>query len=203
MKLKKFILTLIIAVALISVGMLYIFKEVLYKDNTNNPLKVLAINYQDKYMESVNTFIAEADHQMQVVYDGMTMEQLAAKLDRYLASDLAGKGYLYASRCLELGVDPYLAVAISMHETGCKWGCSTLVKQCNNVGGQVAAPRCGNGNYKYYATLDEGIIGFIDNIYYNYVAYGLLTPDQMNPKYAADPNWAMRVNNYIEQIRQV
>jgi len=203
MNLRKIILTLITAIALISVGMVYIFNKVLYQNVSNNPIKLLAINSRDKYNQSMDAFIADAEHQIEIVYDGMTMEELAAKLDRYLTSDLAGKGYLYASHSIKMGVDPYLAVAISMHETGCKWGCSTLVRQCNNVGGQVASPRCGSGNYKYYETLDEGIMGFIDNIYYNYVSYGLLTPNQMNPKYAADPNWAMRVNNYIEQIKQV
>ena len=69
-----------------------------------------------------------------VVYDNMTMEELSAKLDRSLNSDLLGKGYLFASKSLELGVDPYVAVAIVLEETGCKWNCSNLVKQCNNVG---------------------------------------------------------------------
>ena len=56
-----------------------------------------------------------------------------------------------------------------MHETGCTWGCSKLVKECNNVGGQKGTPSCNGGSYKAYNTLDEGIIGFLDNIYYNYI----------------------------------
>ena len=31
------------------------------------------------------------------VYDGMTVEELASKLDRSLKNELSGKGYLYAS----------------------------------------------------------------------------------------------------------
>lgn len=132
------------------------------------------------------------------VYEGMTIDELAAKLDRTLSSDLAGKGYAYASAAIELGVDPYLAVAISMHETGCTWNCSYLAKECNNVGGQKGS---GCGEYRSYDTIEEGIYGFVLNIKNNYVDYGLLTAEEMNPKYAEDPLWASKVNKYIEKIR--
>ncbi len=133
-----------------------------------------------------------------IVYEGMTMNELASKLDRFLKNDLSGKGYLYASYALEKGVDPYLAVAISLEETGCNSDCSTLVKSCHNVGGMKGS---GCGMYGYFDTLDAGIKAFIDNIYRNYVAYGLTTADTMNPKYAENPAWAANVNNYISIIR--
>ena len=137
-----------------------------------------------------------------IVYDNMTIEELAAKLDRSLNSTLAGKGYLFASTSLELGVDPYLAVAIVLEETGCKWDCSGLVKQCNNVGGQKGGNvKCNGGSYRYYPTLDEGIYGFIDNLARNYYAVGLTTPEAMNSKYAESKTWATKVNNYIAAIR--
>ena len=137
-----------------------------------------------------------------IVYDGLTLNQLAEKLNRSLKAEVSGKGYLIASHALELGVDPYLATAIMLHETGCNSGkCSTLVTSCNNVGGQKGGPSCGNGSYKVFPTLDEGIIGFIDNLYNNYVAYGLTTAETMNSKYAASTTWAAQVNNYIAMIR--
>lgn len=133
-----------------------------------------------------------------IVYDNMTLNELADKLNRTLSSDLSGKGMLFASYSIELGVDPYLAVAISMHETGCTWGCSYLAKECNNVGGQKGV---GCGEYRAYDTLDEGIYGFIANIKNNYVDYGLLTAETMNPKYAEDPEWNVKVNKYVEKIK--
>lgn len=133
-----------------------------------------------------------------IVYENMTYEELVDKLNRTLSSDLTGMGYAYATYSLELGVDPYLAVAISMHETGCTWNCSYLLKTCNNVGGQKGE---GCGEYKAYDTLEEGIYGFILNIKNKYVDYGLLTAEQMNPRYAEDPMWASKVNKYIEKIR--
>jgi len=136
--------------------------------------------------------------QPEIVYDGLTLEELASKLDRSLKNELSGKGYLYASYSLEKGVDPYLAVAISLEETGCNWNCSRLVKSCNNVGGMKGS---GCGSYGAWSTLDDGIRAFIDNIYRNYVAYGLTTADTMNPKYAENPRWSTNVNNYITRIK--
>ena len=120
------------------------------------------------------------------------------KLNRTLSSDLSGKGESFAKYSIDLGVDPYLAVAIAMHETGCTWNCSYLAKTCNNVGGQKGS---GCGEYQAFETLEDGIYGFILNIKNKYVDYGLMTADEMNPKYAEDPTWSSKVNNYIEKIK--
>ncbi len=136
-----------------------------------------------------------------IVWDGLTMEELTDKLNRMLNSTLSGKGEIFATHSLELGMDPYLAVAIVLQETGCQWNCSYLVNACNNVGGQKGSPGCDGGSYKAYSTLDEGIIGYLDNLYYNYYAYGLTTAEAMNPKYAESTAWAYNVNSYIEKIK--
>lgn len=132
------------------------------------------------------------------VYDNMTLDELASKIEKSLNSTISGKGYLIASYSLEKGVDPYMATAIILQETGCKWECSYLVKTCNNVGGQKGS---GCGSYSYFNSLDEGIMAFIDNLYKNYINYGLTTPETINPKYAADQNWSVNVNKYIESIK--
>jgi len=133
-----------------------------------------------------------------IVYDGKTLNELSETLNKSLYSTIEGKGYLIASYSLEKGVDPYMATAIILHETGCKWGCSRLVRECNNVGGQKGK---GCGSYSYFNSLDEGIKAFIDNLERNYVSHGLTTPEKINPKYAEDPNWAKNVNKYIENIK--
>lgn len=134
--------------------------------------------------------------QKKIVYDGMTMEELTAKLNKNLKSTLAGKGNIYAKYAIEYEVDPYLAVAISLHETGCNAECSNLVKTKNNVGGMM-----GSNGALSFETLDIGIEKFIKNIKTNYYDYGLKTPEEMNPKYAASKTWAAKVNNYIETIK--
>lgn len=134
-----------------------------------------------------------------IVYDGMTLSQLAAKLNKSLKSNLKNKGYLVASYSLKKGVDPYVATAIMLHETGCEHGCSTLVKKCNNVGGMKGN---GCGSYSAFSSLDTGIKKFIDNLSKNYYAYGLNTPAKMNKKYAADKSWSKKVDAYVKKIKK-
>lgn len=136
-----------------------------------------------------------------IVYDGLTMNELADKLNRSLGSTLSGTGYTFASKSLSLGIDPYLAVAIVLHETGCKWECSYLVQACNNVGGMKGDPGCGGGSYKAFSTLDEGIDSYLNNLYRNYYAYGLTSPDTIGPKYAASTAWPSKIYYYMDTIR--
>lgn len=138
------------------------------------------------------------------VYDSLTIEELSAKFDRLLGTSyLQGKGYLISSYSLTKGVDPYVALAIILHETGCGGtnSCSRLVIACNNVGGQKGSPGCNGGAYKAFPTLDEGIIGFINNLYKNYYGVGLVTIDTIAPKYAESPTWASKIHWYVEKIR--
>ncbi len=143
----------------------------------------------------------EAYLQSLIVYDGLTMDELAAKLDKNLKSTLAGKGRLFAEYSLEIGLDPYLAVSIVLLETGCNWECSGLVKQCNNVGGIKGSPGCWGGAYQKYSSLDTGIKSFMDLLYNNYYSKGLKTPEQINPKYAESKTWAQKVNKYMEKVK--
>lgn len=138
-----------------------------------------------------------------IVYDELTMDELVEKLNRNMSSNISGMGNVYASYALEIGIDPYLALAITLHETGCNGtsGCSKLVRECNNVGGQKGSPSCNGGSYKKYDTLEEGIKGYMDNIKKNYYDYGLTTPESMNKKYAESTTWAEKVNKYIDKIK--
>ena len=133
-----------------------------------------------------------------IVFDGKTLQQIADQLNKSLNSDIYGKGNLIASKSIEYGIDPYMATAIILQETGCKWNCSALVKNCNNVGGQKGS---GCGSYNYFESLDAGIEAFISNLYRNYIAQGLTTLEAINTKYAASTQWAVQVNNYMESIK--
>ena len=139
--------------------------------------------------------------QEKIVYDGLTKQQLVDKLNKNLNATIAGTGELFANYALELGMDPYLAVAIVLHETGCSWDCSNLVKACYNVGGQKGSPGCGGSSYIAYSSLEEGISSFMHNLYDKYYSLGLTTPETINPKYAASTTWASSINNYINKIK--
>lgn len=135
------------------------------------------------------------------VFEGLTLEELGAKIDRNLSGYIAGKGELIASYCIEKGIDPYIATAIILHETGCRAKCSKLVEVCNNVGGQKGRPGCGNGAFKRFDTLDDGIRGFVNNLYKNYYAYGLTTVETIAPKYSEGNTWAGKINWYVNVIK--
>lgn len=137
----------------------------------------------------------------EIVYDGLTLEELSAKIERNLNSDISGYGQVFASKSVELGLDPYLAVAIMLHETGCKWNCSYLMRECNNVAGMKGNPGCAGGPYKKFDTLEEGIDAFLTYLYKNYYSKGYTTPEQIGPRYAEDKAWPSKINNYINQIK--
>lgn len=136
------------------------------------------------------------------VYDGLTLEELGEKLNRHLGDDyVAGKGPLIAQLCLETGVDPYIAVAIILHETGCGTKCSNLARYCNNVGGQKGSPGCNGGSFKKFDTLDDGIKGFINNLSKNYFSQGRTTVETIAPKYCEGNTWAGKINYFVNKIR--
>jgi len=169
------------------------------EDNEN--IDVLLKNKIGRIIENKKEKDYEEYLKSLIVYDGLTMDELAEKLERNLKSDLDGTGRLFAEYSIELGLDPYLAVSIVLLETGCNWECSQLVKQCNNVGGIKGSPGCWGGSYKKYSSLEVGIKSYMDLLYNNYYKKGLRTPEQINPKYAESKTWAKKVNKYIEKIK--
>ena len=136
------------------------------------------------------------------VYDGLTIEELGEKLNRHLGNDyIAGKGPLLAKLCIEKGVDPYIATAIILHETGCGSKCSNLTRYCNNVGGQKGSPGCNGGAFKKFDTLEEGFEGFVNNLSKNYFAQGRTTVETIAPKYCEGNTWAGKINYFVNKIK--
>lgn len=136
-----------------------------------------------------------------IVFDNMTLSELSDKLNRSMKDTLSGKGELLASYSLEKGVDPYIALSIILLESGCNSGrCSGLTRNCYNFGGQKGTPSCNGGSYKTFASVDDGLKGFIDNLS-GYYAKGLDTPEKMNSRYAESSTWAMKVRNYERNIK--
>ena len=133
------------------------------------------------------------------VYGGMTLEEVAAQINKSLKNDVTNKGMVIASKCIELGVDPFIASAIILHETGCGQNqCSNIARNCFNFGGQKGA---GCGAYKKYNSVDEGLEGMISNLYRNYYSRGLVTVETIGPKYAESDTWISKINWYVNKIR--
>ena len=199
------VILMAVVISMSLIGTTHYVTKTKAEEANNNVELLLSDNILNESVENISDTTELNDENNanveEIVYDGLTRQELIDKLNRNMNSTIAGKGELFADYALELGLDPYLALAIVLHETGCSWDCSTLVKTCNNVGGQKGNPGCGNSSYMAYPTLDDGIRGYMDNLYNNFYALGLTTPETINPKYASSTTWASKINYYIEKIR--
>lgn len=155
---------------------------------------------EDYLLKEVNMEVAPASVLRIEVYEGMTLEELAEKINHSLKNDIAGKGNVIAAKCIELGVDPFVATAIILHETGCgQNACSQIARNCYNFGGQKGS---GCGAYKKYNSVDEGLQGMIQNLYNNYYSKGLTTVETIGPRYAESGTWVSKINWYVGRIRE-
>lgn len=215
-------LLIIVAVLMVSVGLRLQEKVSIksnddltfYEVNTNNITaseNVLSKNDMLQYRVD-NSSITESEMETAPasvlvpprieVFDGLTIEELTTKLDKNLGNDImGGKGYFIATNCIEKGVNPYIATAIILHETGCGTKCSNLARYCYNVSGQKGRPGCNGGSFKKFDSLDDGIMGLINNLYKNYYSVGLDTVEKIAPKYAEGNTWAGKINYFVNKIK--
>ncbi len=198
----------LIVIALIIIGVTDKNSFIEYS-NSNNKVLATSVNLaggnnkvEEVEMETTNTAkINVASATQGDIYSGQTVEEIAAQLNKHLGNDmLKDKGELIAHYSISLGVDPYLATAVMLHESGCHSKCSGLTRTCYNVAGQKGAPSC-NGGYKRYSSIDEGIKGAIFNLYKNYYAKGLNTVEKIGPRYAESSAWTGKINGYINKIK--
>lgn len=200
---QKTILLVVIAVINCIVGGGIIKNSIVSKSQKEKDYTAIlefgqVLHIDEEELLAYTEIIEEKKEAERIVYDNMTLEELSNKLERSLNDDLKGKGQLIASYSIEKGVDPYLATAIMLQETGCTWKCSTIVKKCNNVGGQKGK---GCGSYSSYPTLDKGITSFIDSLSKNYISKGITTTKEINKRYAADKTWHEKIDAYILKIK--
>lgn len=165
------------------------------KKTVNNSVDLIQFVKENDIVNNAPTLVILEEEKEKVLYRGLTRDQVVEKSSKFLNSTLQGTAEFFVDYSIQMGVDPLVAVSIVLQETGCYWSCSYLVNHCYNVGGMM-----GMNGYICFSSLEEGIKAYVDNLYYNYVAYGLVTPETMNHKYAEDPLWGQRVNAYIEKI---
>jgi hypothetical protein len=165
------------------------------KKTVNDSVDLIQFVKENDIVNNAPTLVILEEEKEEVLYRGLTRDQVVEKSSKFLNSTLQGTAEFFVDYSIQMGVDPLVAVSIVLQETGCYWSCSYLVNHCYNVGGMM-----GMNGYMCFSSLEEGIKAYVDNLYYNYVAYGLVTPETMNHKYAEDPLWGQRVNAYIEKI---
>lgn len=167
--------------------------NLMIKENNKDNLK------ENPFLKEIKVETTNASILRQEVFEGMTLDELAEKINRTLKNEISGQGYTIANKCIELGVDPYIATAIIMHETGCgQNSCSNIARNCFNFGGQKGS---GCGAYKKYNSIEEGLEGMITNLYNNYYSHGLNTVESIGPRYAESNTWVSKINWYVNKIR--
>ena len=197
----------IISILMISMGVLVFSKEKSlklemdnreYSDaNVLNTSNVQArIDTSSLDLKQMNMNAANASLIRIVVFDNLTMEELSAKLNRVVGGAMSGKGNLIATESIKRGVDPYVATAIMMHETGN--GTSSMCRTCFNFGGQKGS---GCGAYQRFSSTDEGLTRMIDNLYRNYYAKGLTTIESIGSRYAESTTWPSMIHKYVNKIK--
>jgi len=174
---------------------------------------ILVNNYQeekqldDKFsINSLSMYINSfenryTDYREKNYYNNEHIDDISKKLNRYLNSVMENKGNYIVESSLALGIDPYLVAAIILQETGCAWNCSSLTVKCNNVGGNVGSPSCPGSRYRKFDTIEDGI-DFAINKVNSYYKKGLTTPKEIGPKYATDPTWSKKIQNYINKLKK-
>ncbi len=160
----------------------------------DDQINVSLIDFKDEvseYQEYYRTHYFKGEH----------IDDIAKKIEKYFNSNLNGKGYFVAEYSLSVGLDPYLAAAVMLQETGCYWTCSKLMKSCNNVAGNKGRPSCNGGSYRKFSTLNDGI-KFAINKLNSYYKKGKKTPAQINPYYAESKTWHINVEKYMKKIKK-
>ena len=165
--------------------------------NANKPQEEKIV--ETKNTTDINMEVAKAGVLREEVYEGMTLDEVANQLNKSLKNEISGKGMFIASKSIELGVDPFIATAIIMHETGCgQNSCSHIARTCYNFGGQKGS---GCGAYQRYGSVEEGLEGMISNLYRNYYARGLTTIESIGPRYAESGEWISKINWYVGRLK--
>ena len=130
-----------ISIITISLIVIITFVYVFYLINKTNKLNTMYAyqnnninsNIEQEEINEETTSLEVQEPEIVTVYEDYTMEELSEQLEKSLNSDISGYGSFIANYTIEKNVDPFLATAIMLHETGCTWNCSSLVKNCHNV----------------------------------------------------------------------
>ena len=184
---------------------LLIFSNLIYATVINSTINnINDYSYIDTQVEvAMSEFtLKEEEYQQELYFNGEHVDDIGKKIEKYVNSTLNGKGQFIAEYSISVGLDPYLAAAVMLQETGCYWTCSRMVKTCNNVGGNKGKPSCNGGSYRKFNTIEDGI-KFAINKLNSYYKKGKTTAKEINPHYAQDKTWYKKVNKYMKKIKSV
>lgn len=177
------------------------------KNKTLNDGMTIAKNQMSVLSKMPKTSTTSTSSSSTSVKVGGGKNVTASQLDSMLGGVLKGHGADYLKYSQQYNVDPALAAAISISETG--HGTSYAARVQNNPGGIMDW----NNNWKtvkQFSSLEEGIKYQIKNLKDTYISQGLTSIEAIGSKYAPigasnDPNnlnknWIPTVTEYYNKM---
>ena len=130
------------------------------KKTVNNSVDLIQFVKENDIVNNAPTLVILEEEKEEVLYRGLTRDQVVEKSSKFLNSTLQGTAEFFVDYSIQMGVDPLVAVSIVLQETGCYWSCSYLVNHCYNVGGMM-----GMNGYMCFSSLEEGIKAYVKTMY--------------------------------------
>ena len=120
------------------------------------------------------------------------------RLEKYLSSHnspMAQAASYFVKEADRLGLDWRLVAAISGNESLFGW-----YIPYNSYNGWGWGVWTGTNYGANFQNWEEGITAVSEGLKTDYIDQGLTTVDQIGQKYAADPEWAWKVNHFMDEI---
>ena len=162
--------------------------------------------YLGKHEDNTSSDPEKENNEQEIVntnYDGESIETIGQKMNKIFdKTQLEGLGEFIAKTSINKSVNPYLIGGIILESTNCKYDCSVLLKQCNNVSGYKDSPGCFGGSYKKYNTKEDSITDLVSRISKDFYTKDVQTPLKMFKSYGKDEVWAFKVNRYMDELKK-
>jgi hypothetical protein len=137
-------------------------------------------------------------------FNGESIEAIGKKIDKYCEkTSLEGYGEYIAKTSIYKSVNPYLISGIILESTNCKNECSVIYKECNNATGMKGSPGCFGGSYKEYKQVEDSISDIVNKISEKFYTPEMQAPYKMYKDYGKNSSWALKVSNYMEEIKRM
>jgi hypothetical protein len=155
-----------------------------------SPLKVRAFE-ETKQTYQTATLVKEIKTE--------TIDNRAERLEKYLSfqnSPMAESASDFVKEADRLGLDWRLVAAISGNESLFGW----YIPE-NSYNGWGWGVWTGTNYGSNFQNWEEGITAVSEGLKSDYIDQGLTTIDQIGQKYAADPEWAWKVQHFMDEIQ--
>ena len=136
-------------------------------------------------------------------YNGESVEKIIEKMKKFFVeTPLEGYEENIVNVSVRNNVNPYLVSAIILESTSCKYNCTVIFNECNNVSSTKGKPGCFGGSYRLYDSVEDSIKDLVESIKSKFSEDEQI-PNKMYSKFDRNAIWAFKVNKYMDEIKVV